>query len=190
MSGVINPCGFIQKRGSVMCEAVESNIRIYVACLASYNNGILHGAWINADQEVEAIRSDISAMLAASPISGAEEYALHDYEGFGSLRLSEWEGIEQIADYAAFITEHGDLGTELITHFGDMETARCAMEEDYIGLYESVADFAEEITTETTDIPESLRFYIDYEAMARDMVINDLIVIETGFEKLHLFWNR
>jgi len=25
--------------------------RIYVACLASYNSGFVHGAWINAAQE-------------------------------------------------------------------------------------------------------------------------------------------
>lgn len=31
----------------------SSDIRIYVACLAAYNNGILHGAWIDADQDVD-----------------------------------------------------------------------------------------------------------------------------------------
>lgn len=39
--------------------------RIYVACLAAYNNGILHGAWIDADQEPWAIWDAIRAMLAA-----------------------------------------------------------------------------------------------------------------------------
>ena len=36
----------------------------------------------------------------------------------------------------------------------------------------SAEDYAQELIEETTDIPENLRFYIDYEAIARDMKIN------------------
>lgn len=56
--------------------------QIYVACLAAYNNGHLHGAWIDAAQEPWAIYDAVRVMLAASPIAGAEEWAIHDYEGF------------------------------------------------------------------------------------------------------------
>ena len=171
-----------------MAQEKINEIRIYVACLAAYNNGILHGAWIDAEQNAEAIRDGINAMLSASPIAGAEEYAIHDYEGFGGIRLSEWEGIEQVVEYAEFIAVHGELGAKLIEHFGNLENTRTAIEEHYVGVYPSVASFAEEITAETTEIPENLGFYIDYERMGRDMEINDLIVVEVGFEELHLFW--
>ena len=75
---------------------MSNEIRIYVACLAAYNNGILYGAWIDAQQSVEAIKAYIRKMLKASPIEGAEEYAVHDYEDFEGLSLSEYEGIQQI----------------------------------------------------------------------------------------------
>jgi len=42
----------------------ETTTRIYVACLSSYNNGKLHGAWIDAYQEPEAITADVQKMLA------------------------------------------------------------------------------------------------------------------------------
>ena len=45
-------------------------IRIYVACLAAYNNGHLHGRWIEVTDEA-AIWQDVQAMLAASPICPA-----------------------------------------------------------------------------------------------------------------------
>jgi Antirestriction protein (ArdA) len=33
--------------------------------------------------------------------------------------------------------------------------------------------------------------YIDYQAMARDMELNgDVFTIETGFDQVHIFWNR
>ena len=60
----------------------ELTPRIYVACLAAYNNGQLHGAWIDADQSADAIHEEIRAMLASSPTPGAEEWAIHDYERF------------------------------------------------------------------------------------------------------------
>ena len=69
------------------------NPKIYVACLASYNEGRIFGEWIDADQDPEAINEDIFNMLSKSPIANAEEYAIHDYEDFGSLHLGEYEGI-------------------------------------------------------------------------------------------------
>ena len=168
----------------------ESEIRIYVACLAAYNNGVLHGRWINADQDSDAIRDEIAGMLLASPIEGAEEYAIHDYEGFEGAGLEEYTGIDQVAELAAFIAEHGELGGNLVAYFGDLEDAREAIEDHYAGAYRSLADFAEEITWETTEIPESLQFYIDWEEMARDLEINDILAIETGFEDVHVFWRR
>ncbi|MBS7457712.1 antirestriction protein ArdA [Coralloluteibacterium stylophorae] len=42
--------------------------RIYVACLASYNNGRLHGRWIDLDgQDANDVRDEIAAMLRESP---------------------------------------------------------------------------------------------------------------------------
>lgn len=166
-------------------------IRIYVACLASYNNGELHGAWIDACQDVTDIYAAIQAMLKASPIEEAEEYAIHDHEGFEGAEISEYQGIESVAELASFIEEHGKLGAELINHLcGDLENAQSAIDDHYHGVFKSVADFAQELTEETTDIPGSLQFYIDYEAMARDLEINDVFTIETGFEDVHIFWNH
>ncbi|MES0372557.1 MAG: antirestriction protein ArdA, partial [Mariprofundaceae bacterium] len=40
-------------------------------------------------------------------------------------------------------------------------------------------DYAQELIEETTEIPENLRYYIDYKAIARDMCINgDIVKIE------------
>ncbi|MCT8003625.1 antirestriction protein ArdA [Sphingomonas sanguinis] len=63
-----------------MTNVSDSTPRIYVACLAAYNNGYLHGTWIDADQDADQIRDEIAAMLARSPVEDAEEYAIHDYE--------------------------------------------------------------------------------------------------------------
>ena len=46
---------------------------IYVACLASYNNAILHGVWIDATQSEDDIMKEIWEMLDKSPEPNAEE---------------------------------------------------------------------------------------------------------------------
>lgn len=40
--------------------------RIYAACLASYNNGVLHGRWIDASADVDEMQEQIDAMLRES----------------------------------------------------------------------------------------------------------------------------
>jgi antirestriction protein len=81
--------------------------RIYVACLAAYNNGQLHGQWIDASQSADDIYTQIASVLKSSPQVGAEEWAVHDYEGFGGIHMNEWPDIERVAALARLIEDHG-----------------------------------------------------------------------------------
>jgi len=171
---------------------MSDKIRIYVADLAAYNAGYLHGVWIDACGELDDIKAQITEMLAASPENCAEEYAIHDYEGFGGYALGEYAGIETAHAMACFIAEYPDFGGELLNHFsGDLEEARIAAEENYCGCYHSLADYAEELTEQTAQIPENIVYYIDYERMGRDMELSgDVFTIEAGYEEVHIFWSR
>lgn len=175
-----------------MTNLSDSNPRIYVACLAAYYNGYLHGAWIDSDQDADQIRDEIAAMLARSPVEGAEEYAIHDYEGFEGVSISEYAGIDNVARMAAFIAEHGAPGAGLLEHFGgDMDQAETALQDCYHGQFASLADYMEELTTESVTIPEALRYYVDWQAMARDAeMAGDLFTIETAHGEVHVFSNR
>lgn len=163
--------------------------RIYVACLVAYNNGYLHGAWIDAAQEPQAIYAAVSVMLAASPIKDAEEWAIHDYEGFGSIRIEEYTSFKRVSEIASFLAEYGEIGAALLDHYsGDLDEAREAREERHLGVYASLADYMQEVTEETTAIPHALRYYIDYQAMARGAELNgDLFTISTAWDEVHIF---
>lgn len=163
--------------------------RIYVACLAAYNNGVLHGAWINAAQEAWALYDQAKDMLAASPVASAEEWAIHDYEGFGGVRLEEYTGLDRVAELAAFIAEHGAVGAALLDYYsGDMDEARAAMAERYCGPYASLADYVQDVTEETAVIPTTLRYYIDWQAMAHDAELSgDLFTLTTAWDVVHVF---
>lgn len=170
---------------------MANEIQIYVACLASYNNGILHGKWIDATQDRDAMQQEISEMLKTSPIDNAEEWAIHDYEGFGKLRLSEWESLDSIHDTALFIENHGEIAIALLCEYtSDIEEARKALEENYCGVFKNLGDFAEDIN-EYHEIPSFIYNYIDYDRMGEDMVMSgDIFSIEMKFDELHIFWSR
>lgn len=165
--------------------------RIYVACLSAYNAGHLHGAWIETSDPHE-VWTRARDMLAASPEPDASEWAIHDYENFCGCRISEWASFDAVCELADFIREHGELGGKLYAHHDeDLDAARSAFE-NYAGAHRSAAEFAEALHEETaTPIPESLRYYIDWEALARDMELNgEIIVFRMGFDDVHIFWSR
>ncbi len=169
-----------------------ADIRIYVADLAAYNNGKLHGVWINATDDLDDIQEQVNQMLAKSPEGFAEEYAIHDYEGFEGYALGEYEGLKSAHEIACFIEEYPDFAGKLLNNFGgDIDEAKTAAEDNYSGCYKSLADFAEEMTEGTIQIPDNLAYYIDYERMGRDMELSgDIYTIETGYEEVHVFWNH
>ena len=174
---------------AVPCRADRP--RIYVACLAAYNGGRLHGQWIDAT-EPDEVREEVRTMLADSPEPDAEEWAIHDHEGFEGCRISEWASFDSVCALADFVEQHGRLGARLYGHFEDnLDEARAAFD-NHAGEYRSLADFAEEITRETgPEIPAGLQYYIDWEAMGRDLELNgDVFTITLGFDEVHVFWNR
>jgi antirestriction protein len=176
-------------------EAVTDTPRIYVACLASYNAGRLHGAWMDVGSDVDDLHASIRGVLASSPEPDAEEWAIHDYEGFGEYRVSEYADLDKLVTIAGLIEEHGEIITHLIDHFGgDIDAATQAMEEEYQGCFYDLEHYAEQFMEDTgslQNVPRHLHNYIDYEAMGRDMELNgDVFTIELGYREVHVFWNR
>lgn len=162
--------------------------RIYVACLAAYNSGILHGSWVDATLDLNDIWAAIINVIATSPVEDSEEWALHDYENFGNLSLGESENIEYVHEIALFIEEHEAYGRELLAHFnGNLADANNALE-NYYGEYDSLTHYVRELTEDTTEIPANLEPYIDYESMARDIDLNgELFTIQSDWNKVHVF---
>lgn len=150
--------------------------QIYVACLASYNNGKLHGAWIDASLCVDHIQDEINSILKSSPEACAEEWAIHDYENFGSIELSEWTGVERVAALAKLIDEQGDAfcawhDSQDGKSFDTTELEEKFLEQ-YQGSYSSEVDFAAQLLEDCgqlAELPEWAKNYFDFESYARDL---------------------
>ena len=65
---------------------------------------------------------------------------------------------------------------------------RTLFEEYYLGYYSSLGACVEELMTRSSNMPEWLASYIDWERIGKDWKLNgDLIAIETDEKKFHLF---
>lgn len=190
-------------------------MRFYAACLASYNNGVLHGRWIDASDDVDAMQAEINAMLRESrfpnvtvrlesgeSVPSAEEWAIHDSEGLGDI--GEYSGLAEIARRAAVaeLAEERDiplpvllqLAADYLSGEWDSASLESEVDERYRGTYDTWRDFAEEFTEETVDmstVPDWLQGHIDWDSIARDFELSGdfTAYTESGdIQPLYIFW--
>jgi len=133
---------------------------IYIACLASYNDGILHGFWcdLTIATTAEEIQECIDYVLATSTKPGAEEYAIHDQQLLaGPLTGTEWPDLNDIESYLDVYNALDD--TEQIAYricCNDNHQVLCEddFREMYCGVFDSPSNYA-------YDLAESLGHDID-----------------------------
>lgn len=174
-----------------------AQFRIYVACLAAYNDGYLHGRWIDIDgKDKEEVQAEITEMLKASPVAEeCEEWAIHDHEGFKGLNVSESNDLEEICDYAQCV-ENSTYDADLIAHvLGERgcspQEALEFLDDNYLGEYRGLDYWIEEFLEETgglENVPKHLLSYFDYNGYARDMELNGEIMSFESPKGVHVLW--
>jgi len=173
--------------------------QIWVGSLSDYNNGVLHGQWIDATQDEDEVRQQITAMLERSPTTTefgevAEEYGIFDHDNFWGLRIDEYDDITQVTTLARLIDEHGEAFAAWAEQVGrDTATADDAGEiflNSYMGCYRSKEDYVEGLLDDLGVVDELdksvdpiLRGYvrIDYSMLAQDLELNgDITFVEAS----------
>lgn len=163
---------------------------VWIGSLADYNAGLLTGDWIDAAVEDDELLDAARSVVANSHTPGAEEWAIFDFEGFGSWRPGEHEDLATVATIARGIRDHGPA----VAAWADLHDADPDMlvgfEDAYLGHYDSPAAWAEHVMEDmgltgergelTKAIPESLQPYIriDYAMWARDCFLEGSIYFE------------
>lgn len=166
--------------------------RVYVASLAMYSNGYLHGAWINLSTNEEKMQQQINTMLRTGIIQG-DEWAIHDSDVPGISSLPEYYTVEQLAQLAGLLEEHGTLFALALDEYnGNIEDAIQLMER-YAGSYPSKEHYMEECFSEQLNAtPADVIPYVDLERWFDDLILNGMTVFEVYDETtcettLHIF---
>ncbi len=180
--------------------------RIYVASLADYNNAVLHGTWVELSGDTDALRGQVTTMLAASPTAAkgygpAEDWAIHDYEGLGDLRLGEYEDLDRLAILGRHVATRGQPFLSWAALVGlDHATSPDAAEnfdEAFWGTHDSAEDFGESLLDDMgfdrddlSGLPETLKPYVsvDVRGWVRDMELGGEISLSPTDGGTHVFW--
>tara|TARA_R110000744_G_scaffold171989_1_gene290495 strand:- start:532 stop:1050 length:519 start_codon:yes stop_codon:yes gene_type:complete len=140
--------------------------RIYIACLASYNNGILYGEWIVPAMDKDKLYKQIDIIIKSSSMTNAEEWAVHDYDNFPNL--GEYPQVEDIILIQEAITEHGaDLVNAFLTDYQIEDLDR--IDEAFCGEWDSFQDFADDMANSIMEIPSHIEPYFDYKNYAYNL---------------------
>ncbi|MEX2170710.1 MAG: antirestriction protein ArdA [Pirellulales bacterium] len=162
---------------------------IYVACLAAYNAGTLHGKWITATQDADSLHREVQAILKQSPEPLAEEWAIHDYEGFGNIRLGEYESLSEVSRLALLVEEHGEPFGAYAAHVDTESATEESFLDAYRGHWDSELAYAQDLFDElyAHELPEHLRNYINYEAFSRDLFLDGYFSIRSSDFGVYVF---
>jgi len=143
--------------------------RIYVGTYAKYNSGSIAGAWLNLDDYSDR-DAFYQACAALHKDESDPEFMFQDYEGFPKAFYSESSVSDELFDWLELDEDDQSLLAayqSAVDEKGDIDDARDA----FHGIHESAEDFAAnwyDETGEADKIPESLRYHIDWEGVARD----------------------
>jgi len=173
--------------------------KVWIGCLAAYNNGVLHGDWVDAAVEGHELVRSAQEILSRSPEPDAEEWAIFDDDAFGGYRVEQYDSLEQVARVARGIKEHGNaFAAWAELHDGD-EAMLDGFEDVYLGEYDSPEAWAHEVLDDISlngflslgAIPETIRPYlhIDYEGWARDAELGgDVYLEQAPGGGIYVFW--
>jgi antirestriction protein len=171
--------------------------RIYIASLSDYNAGRLVGKWVDIDATTteEDLYEAVAAVLATSLEPGAEEFAIHDFDGFPAGLVGEYEPLERVAAYGRFLAEDdgGERFAFLDVYSGAADDLEDAFSEAYLGAYDSVLEYAESYVEDTgllASVPEDVQRYFDYTAFARDLELGgDIYAVRLPDYRVAVFAN-
>lgn len=175
-----------------MTNQDNSKLRIFISCLAAYNAGFIHGKWVTALNSPDKIYDIIKKEILATSPQHSTEWAIHDYEGFGGLNITD-ESIEEICEMAQIISEWSELGIEIIQYCGSAYEAKQMLEDRYLGKFKSLEEYAQAFVKSKghlDGIPDYISKHLDYRSLAQNLEYNgDVVIFEIGEYECHVFNN-
>lgn len=152
--------------------------KVWVGLEGSYASGKLVGRWLDAAECTPEGMEDLLLTLQAEDLFGGEELSIMDHEGWGQVdprafpmgHLSEIDDLlSERPEAAALIGAHG-------THYyRDADAIREGLDNVSIyGPYQNgVEDYAWAMVDDgAIEVPESVRNYVDFEALGRDLAMD------------------
>lgn len=109
--------------------------RIYVQDLASHHQGLIHGVWLDANQEQAELDAAITSHLRHSPVAGTRSWAVTASQGFAGLDLTGFRDTALISRLGLGVAEHGEAFAAYVQWAGHDTHILDAFADHYRGSY-------------------------------------------------------
>lgn len=166
-------------------------IRVYLTNLALYNEGTLHGEWLELPATDEEITDAMRRVLCRP---GDEEYFITDYECKLPVLVDEYENLYKLNGFAHALTLWTNAyGIDVVraviaatgyTTYTTRKELMSIFEEERFEVLHDVRDKESLGLAATADgywngveIPDALAEYIDYDAIGRDMTYDGWTIV-------------
>ena len=166
--------------------------KLYVGTYAKYNNGDLTGAWLNLEDYADE-DDFLTACLELHSDEEDPELMFQDKEDIPDSMYSESSVSAELFEWVHM----GEDDKELLAIYRDNIDSDGTLKqakENYLGKYYSPEDWAAEWLEETgslSQVPESLRNYIDFASYANDCrCCGDVTFVDLGYHDTRVFSNR
>lgn len=160
--------------------STDTTPRVWIGCLACYNEGRLVGDWFDAASADEVTTYDVHG--AHSRADSHDELWVMDHENIpvrgemDPITAAAWgrclaEVDEHLRPALCVWVESGDYVAE---GAGDLPSTS-DFEERYCGAWESFREYAENLADDIgllADVPEEIARYFDWQAWSRDLAMD------------------
>jgi antirestriction protein len=169
--------------------------QIYVASLADYNAGTLHGVWIdlNDHPDEDSVMEVVEAMLAESPEmttcqwcgntedgthighafmgGNTEEWEIHDFQDWpGEINPTKYT-LRSLVQISQAVAQYGNAYLAWVQDNGEVEVE--AFEEVSFDTYDDAEDFGESWAEAMMNLDDTLGFiqyHVDWKGVGEDLL--------------------
>lgn len=150
---------------------------LYCGTYGKYNSGNFSGIWVDVST-FDDYEDFENFCLAIHADEEDPEIMFQDGENIPDSLCCESMGEEEFNQIAEYCELCDDYSVEAVDDFLELHSPEDLdmMSDAYAGVYDSREDFARETVNECYDIEKmigNLAYYFDYEALARDLFVND-----------------
>lgn len=153
------------------------NVQVWIGDLAEYNEGNLKGDWFMLPMDLDDILEDVLE-------EGNEEWYIGDTDCEINVNGLSFNELNELAEFVDNLDSYEiETFKGLMEYYNDLESAKNIMEDGDYTVYSNCRDMSEvayeyyEMTGQLSEITKHIpEYYIDFEAIGRDMEINGTFV--------------
>ncbi len=160
----------------------NQEFKIYVT---GHLNGKVFEEWVTVDPDWMDDGDDLlNEMLSAIGWENVEDdfdYEIEERHNFeGDDRHFSQFTFDDYVKYTLLYKKYEEVFEAIwINDYYSLDDCEQQLEENYIGKFDKVEDFAYDFVQDTYNIPVQLQYYIDYEKLGKDLVAGgDIVVYE------------